>query len=119
MSSTPIDPQIVKQILDSLIVLFQQLGGSTKGDPTLADEFRCPDDRSSRTWKISEQLASRPRGHFSIDGKRASFIGGNTRLDELDPGREPRSSNHIFYFGIVVIAIGLLILLTAPTSSGC
>ena len=55
MSADAVDPRVIQQILEGLLDLFNKLGMSTKGDPTLAEEFRCPNDGSSRTWKLSEQ----------------------------------------------------------------
>ncbi len=119
MSPDTVDPRVIQQILEALLDLFNKLGMSTKGDPTLAEEFRCPNDGSSRTWKLSEQLASRPRGHFFIDGKRTSFVGGNPRLDELDPGSEPQSQHQFFVLGAVLVLAGALVAVFAPSSSGC
>jgi hypothetical protein len=119
MSADAVDPRVIQQILEGLLDLFNKLGMSTKGDPTLAEEFRCPNDGSSRTWKLSEQLASRPRGHFFIDGKRTSFVGGNPRLDELDPGSEPQSQHQFFVLGAVLTLAGALIAILAPSASGC
>lgn len=119
MSSDTVDPRVIQQILEGLLDLFNKLGMSIKGDPTLAEEFRCPNDGSSRTWKISEQLASRPRGHFLIDGKRTSFVGGNPRLDELDPGSEPQSQHQFFVLGAVLVLAGTVVVVFAPSPSGC
>jgi len=119
MSSDAVDPRVIQQILEGLLDLFSKLGMSTKGDPTLAEEFRCPNDGSSRTWKLSEQLASRPRGHFYIDGKRTSFVGGNSRLDELDPGSEPHSQHQFFVLGAVLALAGAVVAVLAPSPSGC
>lgn len=119
MSSDAVDPRVIQQILEGLLDLFNKLGMSSKGDPTLAEEFRCPNDGSSRTWKLSEQLASRPRGHFLIDGKRTSFVGGNPRLDELDPGSEPQSQHQFFVLGAVLALAGAVVAVLAPSPSGC
>lgn len=119
MSSDAVDPRVIQQILEALLDLFNKLGMSTKGDPTLAEEFRCPNDGSSRTWKLSEQLASRPHGHLFINGKRTSFVGGNPRMDELDPGPKPQSQHLFFVLGVVMALTGAVVAVLAPSPSGC
>ncbi len=109
--SNPIDPEIIDKLVSSLLAAFDRLSAHTTGDPTLAPEFRCPIDNSSRTAKISELLASRPRGSVLMNGKSASFVGGSAGLDELDPGPMPRNRTAFFVFGLCVLLAGCLIAL--------
>jgi len=109
MSQLPFGPESIEQVVALIIGLFKRQGFLSNEDPTLAHGFRCPKDGSSRTSKISELLASRPRGTFRWEGKSVSFVGGDERLDGLDPGPEPGDMRGVIYLGSIVGLVGCLI----------
>jgi hypothetical protein len=90
-----------------------------KDDPTLAPEYRCPNDGSSRTYKISALLALRPRGTVSGGGRTISYRGGSQAIDLLDPGSEPRSHRPFLYLGWILIGVGTLSTLLPVKLFGC
>jgi len=98
-----------ERALSGLTPLLERLMSLIKEDPTLQPEFRCPDDGSSRTSKISAALAARPRGTASSDGKTVSYLGGSQAIDNLDPGPEPHERKPLFYFGCGILILGALL----------
>lgn len=118
MSSRKIDPEVVQQLVEGMMALFDRLGISSKEDSTLKPEFRCPEDSSSRTIKISVLLGSRPRGALTVNGNKAWFQGGNPMLDNLDPGPEPHSQKPIFNLGAGFAILGGLVILFASSQQG-
>ena len=99
--------------------MFEALLANLKEDPTLAPEFRCPKDSSSRTYKISALLAARPRGTASSGGTTISYSGSSPAVDSLDPGPEPREQGLLFKAGIFVAIAGIAFGVLGPAPSGC
>lgn len=98
-----------ERALSGLTPLLERLMSLIKEDPTLQPEFRCPDDGSSRTYKISAALAARPRGTVSSDGRTVSYLGGSQAIDNLDPGPEPHERKPLLYFGCGILILGALL----------
>lgn len=115
MSHQPIDSDLLSQLVSSVLLLLKKEGFTSSDDPTLKPEFCCPFDGSSRTAKISELLASRPRGTIRLEGKTISFVGGDERLDRLDPGPEPGDLDIAYYFGVSLVVLGGLISVIASS----
>lgn len=113
-SSDSIERQL-EVIIPAVMAKLMLNGFAQEDDRTLAPEFCCPHDGSSRTAKIRALLDSRPRGTFQWDGKTVTFIGGDERLSRLDPGPEPRDLSFIYYIGLGTALVGSLILGFANT----
>lgn len=103
---------MLKPLLDGLLP-------GMKDDPTLAPEFRCPNDGSSRTCKISALLALRPQGTVSGGGRTILYRGGSQAIDILDPGSEPRSHRPFLYLGWILVGVGVLSTLLPMKLLGC
>jgi hypothetical protein len=113
-SSESLERQI-EGIVSIVLTQMTRRGFAPDDDPTLAPEFRCPHDGSSRTAKIRALLDSRPRGTFRWDGKTITFIGGDERLSRLDPGPKPSDLTVVYYLGLGTALVGSLILGLAST----
>lgn len=98
-----------ERTLSLLAPFIERLISLIKEDPTLQPEFRCPDDGSSRTYKISAALAARPRGVASGSGNTISFSGGSKAIDDLDPGPEPHGKKPLLFFGGGILILGALL----------
>lgn len=119
MSQHPISSDSIERLLEVIlpIVMTKTMGKGVApaDDPTLAPEYRCPHDGSSRTAKIRALLDSRPRGTFQWDGKTITFNGGDERLSRLDPGPMPSDLTAVYYLGLGTALVGSLILGLAST----
>lgn len=119
MSQQPGSSDSIERLLEAIIpaVMAKLMlnGFAQEDDRTLAPEFCCPHDGSSRTAKIRALLDSRPRGTFQWDGKTITFIGGDERLSRLDPGPKPIDLTFVYYLGLGTVLMGSLILGLAST----
>lgn len=107
--------RLIERIVSTVITLMARRGFAQAEDPTLAPEYRCPKDGSSRTAKIRALLDSRPKGTFHLDGKTISFTGGDERLNRFDPGPKPGDLTNAYYLGLGIALVGCLVLGFAST----
>lgn len=111
--------QDLERLMAAIRPMIEGVITGLKEDPTLAPEFRCPKDGSSRTFKISALLAARPRGTASSGGTTISFSGGSSAVDSLDPGPEPQRQGVFLKIGTVVAFAGAAFGIFGPAPLGC
>ena len=98
--------QDIERILPNLARLIESALAHTREDATLAPEFRCPYDGSSRTFKISAAIASRPRARAVCGDKIITLDVGNPAVDALVSGPEPQRMDIQFFGGLGVVLLG-------------